>query len=76
MAVDTKHKRMNMLAFAGPIPLVQLYEQDGAGTIDGNDRAHLLHLYGGNALAGSVPKFELSPLNQTHVFRRVRVAPI
>ena len=56
MAIDTKHKRMNMLTFASPLAWQHHFEVDGA--VDADDRAHLLHLYGGNALdspAGTTP---------------------
>ncbi len=49
MAVDTKAKRMSMLAFASPLAWQHHFEVDGA--VDADDRAQLLHLYGGNALA-------------------------
>lgn len=49
MAVDTKAKRMNMLSYANPLAWHQHFEVDGA--VDADDRAHLLHLYGGNALS-------------------------
>lgn len=53
MAIDTKAKRMNMLSFASPLAWGHLFEVDGA--VDADDRAHLLHLYGGNALANPTP---------------------
>ena len=49
MAIDTKAKRMSMLTFASPLAWQHHFEVDGA--VDADDRAHLLHLYGGNALA-------------------------
>ena len=48
MAIDSKAKRMNMLSFASPLAWSHHFEVDGA--VDADDRAHLLHLYGGNAL--------------------------
>ena len=48
MAIDTKAKRMSMLSFASPLAWQNHFEVDGA--VDADDRAHLLHLYGGNAL--------------------------
>lgn len=48
MAIDTKAKRMNMLTVASPLAWQHHFEVDGA--VDADDRAHLLHLYGGNAL--------------------------
>lgn len=47
MAIDTKAKRMSMLSFASPLAWQHHFEVDGA--VDADDRAHLLHLYGGNA---------------------------
>jgi len=49
MAVDTAQKRFSMLN-AGWLPPVILFEPDG--TVDADDRAHLLNIYGGNALSG------------------------
>ncbi len=49
MAIDSKAKRMSMLAFASPLAWQHHFEVDGA--VDADDRAHLLHLYGGNALS-------------------------
>ena len=49
MAIDTKDKRFNMLYVAMPANFGLLPDPDGS--IDANDRAHLLHVYGGNALA-------------------------
>ena len=49
MAIDTKAKRMSMLSFASPLAWQHHFEVDSA--VDADDRAHLLHLYGGNALA-------------------------
>ena len=53
MAIDTKAKRMSMLSFASPLAWGHHFEVDGA--VDADDRAHLLHIYGGNALAGVSP---------------------
>jgi len=52
MAIDTKAKRMNMLSVANPIGWHALFEVDGA--VDADDRAVLLHIYGGNALGAPV----------------------
>lgn len=49
MAIDTKAKRMSMLSFASPLAWGHHFEVDGA--VDADDRAHLLHLYGGIAAA-------------------------
>ncbi len=54
MAIDTRHKRFNMLSFASPIHgWSPHFEADG--TVDADDRAHLLHLFGGNALNNPSP---------------------
>ena len=45
MAIDTKAKRMSMLSVCIPIPWAHLFEVDGS--VDADDRATLLHLYGG-----------------------------
>jgi len=50
MAIDTREKRMSMINF-GEIDLT-LFESDGA--IDADDRAHLLGLYSGIALAAPI----------------------
>ena len=50
MAVDTREKRfsmMNLLRF----PQTNLFEADG--TVDADDRAHLLALYSGIPLGGA-----------------------
>lgn len=52
MAIDTKAKRMSMLYVASPVVWGAHFEVDG--TVDADDRAHLLHLYGGNALGSPV----------------------
>jgi len=52
MAIDTKAKRMSMLTTASPLAWQHHFEVDGA--VDADDRAVLLHLYGGNALASVV----------------------
>lgn len=50
MAIDTAMKRFSMLNMASPNPYIRLFEPDGA--VDADDRAYLLHIYGGNALSG------------------------
>ena len=47
MAIDTKAKRMAMLSFASPLAWQHHFEVDSA--VDADDRAVLLHLYGGIA---------------------------
>ena len=59
MAIDTRQKRFSMLNFSW-VPPVALFEADG--TVDADDRAHLLNLYSGIALA--------SPAGQTFFSRR------
>lgn len=49
MAIDSRAKRFNMLYFASPLVFCPMFEADGA--VDADDRAMMLHLYGGNALA-------------------------
>lgn len=51
MAINTAMKRFSMLNMATVHVYPRLFEQDGA--IDGDDRAFLLHIYGGNALDGA-----------------------
>ena len=53
MAVDTKAKRMTMLSVSSPLAWAHHFEIDGA--VDADDRAHLLHIYGGNALNNPAP---------------------
>lgn len=50
MAVDTRQKRMSMLNFGDGANLHVLWEPDG--TVDADDRLHLLDLYSGIAAAG------------------------
>jgi len=58
MAIDTKAKRMSMLATASVLAWQHHFEVDGA--VDADDRAHLLHIYGGNPLnnpaAATIPR--------------------
>jgi len=64
MSIDTKAKRMSMLTFASPIAWQHHFEVDGS--IDADDRAHLLHLYGGNALdAPAAPVSSLLLMNRS-----------
>ena len=51
MAVDTRQKRFSMMNFSW-VPSLVLFEADGS--VDADDRAHLLNLYSGIALAGAV----------------------
>ena len=50
MAIDTRQKRFSMLHFSW-IPGVSLFEADG--TVDADDKYHLLHLYSGITLSGA-----------------------
>lgn len=52
MAIDTRAKRMSMLSFASPLAWQNHFEVDGS--VDADDRAQLLHLYGGNAFDSPV----------------------
>ena len=45
MAINTKEKRFSMLSTASPLAWQLLFEADG--TVDADDRLHLLHLYSG-----------------------------
>lgn len=49
MAVDTRQKRMSMMGFGTSVPGAILFEADGS--VDADDRAHLLGLYSGIVLA-------------------------
>ena len=51
MAIDTRAKRFSMLNFGLP-PTLALFEADG--TVDADDRAHMLNLYAGIALDAPV----------------------
>lgn len=56
MAIDTKQKRMNMLSVSSPLAWQHHFEVDGS--VDADDRGHLLHLYAGNVLDDpSAPTF-------------------
>ena len=55
MAIDTKDKRFNMLDFG----LGDALLPDRDGSIDANDRAHLLDLYGGNSLVAAIASLNL-----------------
>lgn len=59
MAVDSRQKRMSMIEFGAGHSWRTLFEADGS--VDADDRAHLLGLYSGIALdapvAGGVPEF-------------------
>ena len=48
MAIDTAHKRMSMLRIADGV--VAALGPPPDGSVDGNDRAFYLDLYGGNTL--------------------------
>lgn len=59
MAVDTREKRFSMLNFGDGSHIHATFEADG--TVNADDRAHLLDLYSGLSLTGEVaapPKFE------------------
>ena len=59
MAIDTKAKRMSMLSFASPLAWQHHFEGDSA--VDADDRAVLLHLYGGNAFDSPVASTASKP---------------
>lgn len=50
MAVDTRQKRMSMLNFGDGTNIHVLFEADG--TVDADDRMHLLDLYSGFVSTG------------------------
>jgi len=50
MAINTRERRFAMMNL-NRFPQANLFEADG--TVDADDRAHLLSLYGGIALAGA-----------------------
>jgi len=52
MAIDTKAKRMSMLSAASPLAWQHLFEVDGS--VDADDRAQLLHMYGGIAFTAAL----------------------
>jgi hypothetical protein len=69
MAIDTKAKRMSMMSFASPLAWQHHFEVDGS--VDADDRAQLLHLYGGNALNNpSPPSLIVTPFYYTHLLSR------
>jgi hypothetical protein len=51
MAIDTRQKRFSMMSFGSPIRFYALNEADGS--VDADDRSHLLNLYSGIALDGA-----------------------
>ena len=51
MAVDTREKRFSVMNMGLPIPF-NLFEVDG--TVNADDKAHLLYLYAGVALAAPI----------------------
>ncbi len=54
MAVDTAEKRFSMMNFGGlPGTLKLMFEPDGS--VDADDRAHMLDLYAGIALDAPTP---------------------
>lgn len=53
MAIDTREKRMSMLNFGDGSTIHTLFEADG--TIDLDDKQHLLDLYSGIPFAGPTP---------------------
>ncbi len=51
MAIDSRQKRFSMMSFGSPIRFYALNEADG--TIDADDKYHLLNLYSGITLDGA-----------------------
>ena len=51
---------MSMLAFALPLAWAHHFEVDGS--VDADDRAQLLHIYGGNALDSPASRVFCDPL--------------
>ena len=49
MAVDTRHKRFSMMSFGDGNHLIATFEADG--TVDADDRQHLLNCYSGISFA-------------------------
>ena len=49
MAVDSAQKRFNMISFSSVMADEMMFQADGS--VDADDRVHMLHLYGGIALA-------------------------
>jgi len=45
MAVDTRQKRFSMISFGSAIRFLPMFEADG--TVDQDDRQHLLNCYSG-----------------------------
>jgi hypothetical protein len=55
MAIDTRQKRFSMMNHTRVDLYINLFEADGS--VDADDRAHLLHLYSGISLASPVQGF-------------------
>lgn len=73
MAVDTRAKRFSMMNFVSrPLSVCSpLFEADGS--VDADDRAQLLGLYGGLADVGGGPTYVYSHLRR---LRRYRLGPL
>ena len=59
MAVDTRQKRFSMMSTRGPLTFHPLFEADGS--VDLDDRQHLLNKYSG--IAFGAPPAPVSPGN-------------
>ena len=78
MAIDSRFKRFNIMAMAnGGVLHIPVFEADGS--VDADDRAHLLGRFGGNAFdapaAASTSRFgswSQRPWVPTHRTRRRR----
>lgn len=53
MAVDTRQKRFSMMSFGSAIKFAPMWEADGS--IDLDDKQHLLNCYSGIAFSGPSP---------------------
>ena len=68
MAIDSRMKRFSMLNMATVHVYPALFEADSA--VDRDDRAYLLHLYGGNNLAVGEEEGEVVSDFQIRIRRR------
>lgn len=59
MAVDTREKRFSMLSFGDGTHIQATFEADG--TVDLDDRQHLLDCYSGIAFGGAPPPSTFIP---------------
>lgn len=64
MAVDTREKRFSVMNMGLPIPF-NLFEADGS--VDSDDRAHLLDLYSGIAAIAAIVDIRMKVPNGSWV---------